>query len=435
MNKKILITLTTVGIISLATVVGYESGGYVFVDEYLAKKVNADTNNLIQNKYLGSVKEGVTPGQVANIKRNIKYIHQDSLKETLLSKNNKILQQASLQANILKYINNEYSLYKNKENIDINESTQNTLKGNFGQIPKIKNEPVKNRLLKNGTLLIEAYDITINADKSVNKLYDNLNNLTDKDLANYYNAKTLVQLSYGSSNKSKLNQKLDKINSKISNYITEHDKKSNDDFKNKLSSIIKNGYFTPNINTNVQLSKISSANFFALQTFNKNENLNQLLFFSNGQLMLLTKVDDNNVKSTMTITVNNSSDLSVPSGLYTNPAGNNAQNITYLSPSEIISEYGQQAQSTDNSSSSSSSSSSSISASSSSSSTDETDNTTTNTETNNVVGNVIRFQNSDGNYMFISDTYTNSKTLLVSKSDMSSLENVITQGAAFNASK
>lgn len=430
MNKKILITLTTVGIISLTGVVGYESGGYVFVDEYLAKKVNADTNNLIENKYLGSVKEGVTPGEVANIKRNIKYIHQDSLRDALLSKNNKILQQASLQANVLKYINNEYGLYQNKENININESTQKTLKGYFGQIPKIKNEPVKSRLLKNGTLLIEAYDITINADKSVNKLYSNLNNLTDKDLAGYYNAKTLAQLSYGSSNKNKLNQKLDEINTKISNYITEHDKKSNDDFKNKLSNIIKNGYFTPNIDTSVRISKVSPANFFALQTFNKNKNLNQLLFFSNGQLMLLTKVDDNNVKSTMTIKVNNSSDLSVPSGLYTNPAGNNAQNITYLSANEIISEYGQQTQSTDEQSSSSSSSSTSSSSSSSSS-----DNNTDNNITNNVVGNVIRFKNSNGTSMFISDTYTNSKTLLVSKSDMASLENVITQGAAFNASK
>lgn len=392
MKKRIYITIISLVIgLPVLFFTAYQIGGFVLVDNYLVQSVNNKTNKLIENKYVGSVKEGVKSSQVTSIQTDINYIHDKNRKNKLEETNKELLKQASLQSLADEKTNNWYDS-NNVTNIKVDDVNKN-----LTDLNNILNQPLRAKLLKKNSIILDRVQHTQNAISKTNDLYNKLNNLTDKDLGDYYTAKSLSEEAYGITTKKDLNTKLEKINKKLTSYVADTQKTEEDNFNKKIETMKKNGYFSPNSDVTIDLNSISNVDYLALDKI-LNNNAQQVLVVSNSsidiynpdQTAIYKKVASLSIvskPSTSTVNSLTSSEYSTPSILQDN------DNLPLLTQDTLLKDFAK------------------------------------------VSGNMIALTNQAGENIYITNGLTGDKAISVSKSDFNTLSSIISKGAVLDAIK
>lgn len=392
MKKKIYITLISLLIgLPIISYVAYEIGGFVLVDNYFVQSVDEKTNKIIENKYVGSVKEGVSTDKVTAIQKEIAYIHDKNRKNKLEEKNHDLLEQASLQSNAESQTNEWY----NSDNVS--DIKTDDIQKNLTELNNILNQPLRAKLLKKNSIVLDRVTKTQDAITKTNTLYSELSTLTDKNLGEYYTAKALVDQAYGTSTKKDLDSKITKIGNKLNTYVADTQKAEEDNFNKKIDTMKKNGYFSPNSDVSVNVKSLSNVEYLALDKI-LNYNVQQILIVSNDSIDVYSANQSSIYKkdaslsivskpSTSTVTSLSSNEYTTPSILQDNGV------LPILSQDTVLRDFAKTS------------------------------------------GNMISLTDQAGDTLYITDGLTGDKAISLSKSDFNTLSSIISKGAVLDAVK
>lgn len=233
-HPKLRNSLLIVGII-LIIPISYLLGGYHLVDSWLSDQVRAQTNNMIQNHYINSVKRNVTPNDVANVERKINYIYDRTLKKQLEQDTNAILSQAELQSKLLEQTNQDYQAD------DLSDISLKAVKSRLNQAQDVLNPQVRTEILRKGNIVLDRSIRTKKAIHAVNQLFKQ-EKYDRTDLSKYYTALALTNLAYGKKVKSDLRTKLNLIYDKLNQKLSQTEKEKQKAVKQAIAGLKSNRF-------------------------------------------------------------------------------------------------------------------------------------------------------------------------------------------------
>lgn len=236
--------------------VSYLLGGYHVVDNWLSSQVRAETNNMIQNHYINSVKRSITPKDVAEVERKINFIYDNNLKNNLRNDTNAILSQAELQSNLLEQVQNNYRAD------DLSNIKISTVKTILTKAQDVLNPQVRTEILRKGNVVLDRSTRTKKAISAVNSLYGQKSYSRD-DLSKYYTAVALTDLAYGNKVKSKLRTKLRTVYDQLNQKLSQNEKEKQKAVKRAIAGL-RNNHFTGG-DSSIATNKLSSTEMLAFK--------------------------------------------------------------------------------------------------------------------------------------------------------------------------
>lgn len=260
-NPKVKNALIIIAVI-LAIPLSYLLGGYHLVDSWLSNQVEAQTNNMIQNHYINSVKRNVTPNDVADVERKINYIYDNNLKNKLREDTNAILKQAELQSKLLSQIQTDYDAD------DLSNIKIKNVKLMLTKAQDVLNPQVRTEILRKGNTVLDRSVRTHKAIVAVDSLFKQ-KRYSRNDLSKYYTAMALVDLAYGKKAKSNLRAKLRIVYDKLNQKLSQSEKAKQKAVKEAIAGL-KNNHFTGG-NANIETNKLSSAEMSAFKVLNSKQ--------------------------------------------------------------------------------------------------------------------------------------------------------------------
>lgn len=251
LRNSILLTLVIVAI-----PLSYLLGGYHLVDNWLSNQVRRDTNAMIQNHYINSVKRNVTPKDVAEVEHKINFIYDNNLKNNLRSDTNAILSQAELQSNLLAQVQTDYHAK------DLSKIKISSVKKILTKAQDVLNPQVRTEILRKGNIVLDRSTRTQKAITAVDKLYKQKSYSRD-DLSKYYTALALTDLVYGEQTKKDLQAKLRAVYDQLNQKLSQTEKEKQKAVKRAIAGL-KNNRFTGGDST-ITTNKLTPAEMLAFK--------------------------------------------------------------------------------------------------------------------------------------------------------------------------
>ena len=240
----------------LAIPISYLLGGYHLVDSWLSSQVRAQTNSMIQNHYINSVKRSVTPNDVTNVERKINFIYDSTLKKQLKQDTNAILNQAELQSSLLEKTNQDYQAD------DLSDISLRAVKSRLNRAQDVLNPQVRTEILRKGNTVLDRSIRTKKAVSAVNQLFKQ-QTYERADLSKYYTALALTDLAYGKKVKSDLHTKLNLIYDKLNQKLSQTEKAKQKAVKQAIAGL-KSNHFTGG-NSTITTNKLTTTEMTAFK--------------------------------------------------------------------------------------------------------------------------------------------------------------------------